>query len=473
MSQKAKAVAQPRGFQVIVAENIADGGFVAMPDLETMRGGVSFAPMPRAEETQRAFPETENGGFQHAHWGNADNFPTLVRQKLERVPIAQQTIYRLVAMMYGNGIAWRDNATGEVPAPAIAAEIRDWMQQCRFQTLCWPGICTDYRYLQNAFVEFTLSKDRKRITGAYWKQAEHTRLSVQNEKTFEVEYILYHPKFAWGTGVHPEETVKIPLFNPTVVSAAEFFGETNARGTGWLKGKKFAMHLYFPTPGMTYYARPLGIMGLMADDSWVDVSADVPKIVRAMQRNQILVKYQLFIPDQYFIDRHQNWAMMSFEEQQTIFKNKLKDINTALEGTTNAYASLAQMVRQDRVTGTVTGKIEIHAVEDKAKTDVWVPSSLSADSQIVTSLGGSAAMMNLQKEGGSMGAGSGSSQREDYNISIALNTMEQDILLEALRVVAAYNGWNASPYVQHDRHTTLNENSSGIVPAAQPVPING
>jgi uncharacterized protein (DUF39 family) len=77
--------------------------------------------------------------------------------------------------------------------------------------------------------------------------------------------------------------------------------------------------------------------------------------------------------------------------------------------------------------------------------------------------------MGLAPEGGKMGAGSGSDQRESYNTGISLNTIEQDILLEPLNWIATFNAqtnpdWDVTFYIDHTMHTTTNNIETGLVP---------
>jgi len=126
--------------------------------------------------------------------------------------------------------------------------------------------------------------------------------------------------------------------------------------------------------------------------------------------------------------------------------------------------------------GTHRGKIVIEPIETKVKNDHWVPSSEKADAQIVQALGIHPSQMGLQPQGGKMGAGSGSDQRESYNTGISLNTIEQDLILEPLNWIATYNAqtdpdWDITFMIDHTRHTTINNKEDGLQPSPTTIEV--
>jgi hypothetical protein len=120
--------------------------------------------------------------------------------------------------------------------------------------------------------------------------------------------------------------------------------------------------------------------------------------------------------------------------------------------------------------------VEIIAVDDKVKKDAWVPSSNAADAQIVQGLGLHPSQVGLQPEGGKMGAGSGSDQRESFNTGITVNTIDQNILLEPLNWIATYNAqvdpeWDVTFFIDHTYHTTTNKQEDGMQPTETTIEV--
>lgn len=419
--------------------------------------------LPQKKDVSQApYDDMETSGYKWAPWGKNDRLPTEIRSKIEKVPMAGVAIYKLTAMMYGNGLAYYRNSDLESGNTniqrAYEPKIEAWMKKNRLRNKWLIPQFVDYRYNMNTFSELILNTRQDMITGLYHHSSEFCRLDVQNERTFDIDKMLMSPKFGSFSEPREDEYKKIPLFR--------WYDEDNFLGK--LKGYNFAYHSHLRTPGTTYYARPFWI-GLFQKNGWIDASISVPKIVNAMMSNQIRLKYQILIPESYFHVRHLDWDSYTDEKRNAIIDDLINHINNNLGNTDNAYASICTVFKEDSVTGNAQGKVEISAIDDKVKKDSWVPSANAADAQIVQGLGLHPSQVGLSPEGGKMGAGSGSDQRESFNTGISLNTIDQEIVLEPLNFVAEFNSrvdpdWDVTFFIDHTTHTTTNKQESGLEP---------
>jgi len=418
------------------------------------------------------FPDYETSGYRWAPWGANDCLPTQIRQAIYDVPMAAQAIYRLTQMMYGNGLAYAKNQDiqravddGTLVAPrARISKVEAWLRSNRILTNWLPAQFLDYRMTMNCFTEMILSRDKQAVTNIFHKPAEFCRLSVQNETSMKIDELYFSPQFADGYSPQNDAIKAIRLYD--WMAEASFFRR--------LVGYKFAWHSKFETPGTTYYARPLW-MGLFRKNGWIDVSRRVPEVVNAMMNNQIILKYHVLIPESYFEVRYPEWNTYTHEAREKLIDDLIDTINDTLAGTKNAFASITTIFKQD-LQGQAMGKIEIIAVDDKLKKDAWVPSSSVADAQIVQGLGLHPSQVGLAPEGGKMGAGSGSDQREAFNTGITVNTIDQQIVLEPLNWIAGFNSqmdpdWDITFYVDHTWHTTTNKQESGMQPSDSTIQI--
>ena len=227
---------------------------------------------------------------------------------------------------------------------------------------------------------------------------------------------------------------------------------------------EFAYHTYFPTPGSIFYGIPWW-KALFEKEGWLQVSANVPKIILAMHANQVSIKYMITIPESYFLARYENWQTLDIDKKQNLINNKINEINSVLTGAANSGKTISQVVKEDPISHNVYGNITIEAIDDKFKRDSWLPDSNVSDAQIVQGFGEHPSQIGLAPQGGKMGAGSGSDQRESYNTSITLNTPDQQVVLEPLNFISRFNGWGVEFYVDHTYHTTTNHQESGMIPA--------
>lgn len=407
-----------------------------------------------ADKTTPPVPTWTDNGVSWAFWGDNDLLPTTMRQKMEAVPIAGATLEKKTSMMIGEDLIWVKTEDyrrfGLAAEQVYVPEVEDFMEANRIETEWWPAQCADYSLHYNSFSEFALSRDRSKITGLYHIAAEHGRLSKANARN-QVDWLLYSMHFPFGTAQNDASRVPIPLYK-------WYDRESFLAG---LRNWRFAWHTRFPTPGMIYYARPWWI-GLFKDNGWMDVSAAVPRIVSAMQRNQMTLKYVIAIPESYFIIMHPEWMGYTNEKRQEIIDTKVKELNTYLSGVENVYKSISFVFRQHEVTGVAMGKIEITPIDDKAKQGVWVPDSYAADAQIVQGFGIHPTNMGLTSNSGSMGAGSGSDKMQTYNQGILLNTKDQRLALEPLNYASVYNNWGLTCVVKHTTLTTQDNNRQGV-----------
>lgn len=408
-------------------------------------------------------PTWADGGTRWVWWGHNDRFPTDLSTKVAAVPIAGATLDKKVRMMCGNGIVYyrtADLAKGAAVERQYIPEVEEFLEANRIETEWFPAQAADFCLPYNAFSEMVLSEDQTRITNIFHISAEHARLSRPNAKN-QVDFLVYSYHFPFGTAANDENRIAIPLYK--WYDSRNFFNN--------LRGKKMAWHTRFPTPGLIFYARPWWV-GLFKEDGWMDVSSDVPKIVRAMQKNQVKLRYIIYIPETYFIIRHPNWMTYTDKARQDVIDGKVTELNDYLSGTDNVAKSLSMVFKENEITGAAMGKIEIMAVDDKFKGDAWVPDSYAADQQIVQGLGMDPSQMGLAPQSGKMGAGSGSDKRESYNLMITLNTIEQRLILEPLNYISKVNGWGVTFAVDHTAHTTTNNKEDGLLPSNQTTKIN-
>ena len=403
-------------------------------------------------------PQGEIYTAKHANWGRNDQLPTEIRCAIERVPMAGAAVAKLSKMMYGEGLYYYSDQefveTGNI-RKAHNPEVEAFLRRNFIHTRFIPQQIMNYRLYMNTFSEIGLSRDFKKITNLYAHHAEYARLSKRNDKNYRVEHLYLSADFINATLSHDKRRYRrLALFDWT--ESERFMRD--------LRSYRFAWHSKMETPGNIYYATPFWI-GLFQKDGWLDVSANVPKIISAMQNNQISIKYQILVPLSYFRIRYPEWDSYDNTQRDEVIMGFESKLNNALTGTDKQFRSIFTVLNDDPSYAGEQGRIEIIAIDDKAKKGVWVPDSNAADAQIVQSLGLHPSQVGLSPEGGKMGAGSGSDQREAYNTEISNNTIDQQIVLEPLNYIAQFNNWGVTFAFEHMKHTTTNEQESGLIPS--------
>jgi hypothetical protein len=428
-------------------------------------GGYNPPTSTGDENTIVPLPREDTDGWRWANWGSNDRQPTDIRTKIMQSPMASSTVYKLIRMSYGNGLAYYKNsdrakAKGGKIERAYVPQVEEWLEENRIPTKFLQPKIADFRFNMNVFSEMILNRRRDFITGLYHKTAEFSRLSKQNEETMMIDWLYYSSHFPTNQA-HADNMKRIRLLP---------WWKTNQFIEQYSRDYKFAWHGRFETPGIKYYARPYWL-GLFRKNGWIDASIAVPEIVNAMMRNQVVLLYQISIPESYYeIRHHGKWDSYTADEREVIIEKHIDLINQELSGIENNYKSISTVFRENEINGSPEGKIEILAIDDKVKKDSWVPTSDVADAQVVQGFGLHPSQMGLGNGGKSMGAGSGSDQREGYNTEISTNTIEQDVILEDLNWVARFNAkayaeWGITFFMDHTFHTTTNNQESGLQPS--------
>ena len=444
----------PKPFVFEVHRNVATGAFQVSASTDTLG---HLAPVNTDDEpTRLSVPHEVDFGWLWAPYGADDRQPSVIREKVNKVPMAGQAMYRLMSMMYGNGLCYHLNSdleNGTTVKRAYLPEVESWLKRNRIRHKWLVPQFYNYRYNVSTFSEIIFNRRKDYVTGIFHKETEFCRKSRQNPDTLRSEYLFYSADFSnklYGTLRHGRA---IPLHD--WMADEEWIQN--------MRGYKMAWHSYLPTPGMIHYPTPPWI-GLFKEKGWMDVSASVSEIVDSLQHNQMKLVYQILIPVNYYQARYPDWNNFTVEKKRAMMEKTSIDLERGLTDVENAGKSITTHYNTDRA-GNPMGKIEIVAIDDKLKRDSWVPSANAADAQINQGLGLHPSQLGLAPEGGKMGAGSGSDQREAWNSQINLNTLEQDIVLEPLNWISEFNDWGVTFFIDHTHHTTTNNQEDGQVPS--------
>lgn len=399
----------------------------------------------------RIYEEGFEGPDDLAPWGETNEYPKEVREKLELATIAPMVMYKLVQLQYGDGIKYyrrtfKDGKEGAdfTPIPEIDAFFkRSNINRYFLETL------VDYRYVMNTFNEYIFNNRKDKITRIGHLEAEFSRVSTQEKKTLLRPFLYYSAK--WPSPAS-DDLVKIHLIDR----------KDPQKSIKRNKAKKMAYHTYFPSPGRTTYAMPFW-GGLYRKDGWLDVSIDTPEIINAMHRNQITLKYHIQIPLDYWPARFPEWDKYQPTEKEKRIQETYKLMDEMLVGKQNQLKTFYSHFGVNQLTNKEIPGFKIDAIDDKVKKEQYIPNSQAADQQIVQTLGLDPSLVGLQPTGGKMGAGSGSDKRVSMLNAVALMPAEMQIVLEPLYIVAEFNNWGDDVVFAfpHQLPTRLDENSSG------------
>jgi hypothetical protein len=399
---------------------------------------------------------------EHAAWGASDSLPRKILTRLSQVPIASRAVFDMASLLVGRGVLYVSDADlqkGESNiSRAFDSEIDAFIRRNRLYTATLYGLANDISSIYNGFVECITDSFGEKIIQIRRLPATNCRLSRLSETTMRSDFLYYSNEFGVGLLPNyndPKSVVKLPLFDPDDFGAIE---RMKAEGI-----THFAYHIKPPSPQYGYYAvAPWN--GIYLDSGWADVAAAVPRIVKAMQDNQIALKYIIWISEQYMISRFPRWSSMLEPQRKAAQDQVTAEIERKIVGVDRVFSSLT-MIAKEGPDGKMYGKIQVVPIEDKAKTGTWIPDTAAANREILYGHMANPTLVGIQAQGGAE-AGSGSDKLQSRNNSVSQFAILQELLYEPLNfLVKEWNGWAYTFLVDNIIHTTTNNQESGIVPS--------
>lgn len=434
------------------------GGTYSVRSLNAKTGMVISAKAEDSAKpaTKQGFVDgTEDGNTDKwQNWGADNLWPTRVRKIMEASTVAAPLVFKAVCQMYGTGLTYwvekreADKITkdfSEIP------EVEEFLENNNVDYIALERMM-DFKYFNNLWNEFIFNHKFTKIVETNHLEGEFCRVSQQNEKSHEFEFIGFLGN--WETP-DLKKVEKIPNIDWKRKSVNDIFKAAKSKN-------KFAVHSKFPSPGRPIYGAPAH-QALYNNKGWLTYSNRIPRILNAMLDNGMKLKYHIQIPSSYWKSVYDKWQTYSEEKKTELKKAKLEEMHKWLTGDDSSMSSFISEFATDKVTGKKLPGWEITEIKDSSTLDKEIISSQESDSHISRALGIDPSLAGLQPQGGKMGAGSGSDKRTAFQNAISMSKAEQLVVLDFLYVIGKVNKWPKGLKwgFQHEIPTTLNEDKSG------------
>lgn len=394
-------------------------------------------------------------------WGEDNNLPNTVMDKIGKSDPLAANIDHNIKMMYGQGVKpFLSNIVDGVEQLEVCTDERvlAFMENNDI-----PGYfleqCADMATFYQTYPEVILTRDLSEIYSLRHKEASFSRLGVADKKTGEIVKHFYSAAWADGTA----------RLDNTVVS--EILNRHNPLGD--LRNRiskrsyvtpRFMMHIYFPTPGRVYYQSP-SYYSIFRSGSY-DYSTMIWHFKKALMKNGLKTRYIIYISDKYWldifneekIDRTNSEKVKERKEAEYAkFRNFLSNEENAGKGLTVKKTMIpsGNSVVEEKyiVIETVDSNIKGgEFLEDSSE----VSNSINYATNVHPSLIGS-------PPGKTTGSMSGTDKRELFHIKAAMMAAYRDRLLRPLYLVKSFNNfpknlvWKVLDY----EFTTLDNNKTG------------
>lgn len=365
-------------------------------------------------------------------WGPDNLYPNKLLADAATNPVLSNALGWVSKAIYAGGIEYGImDAEGNFQKVVIP-ELDAIFKASSFPKQLYMGI-SSMKVLGNAFPEFILSKDRKKIVRISFIDASFCRWSKFKDNGHEFCYVDANWDLNFGRVYL--ETTTIP------VDAIRLDGY--GQEAQWMKEQREYKYImpgvYLPTLGRRYYAVPQ--WASIRESGWLSYANQIPKFKEAYLNNASHIKYVIHVPFSWWLWKYPKFESLSAEERQQIRKEEHDRFDSFLVGYENAGKSIMLTYRDDpsfQQQGYTQWKIE--TIDKKVIEGILTDDVLETTQMIHTAVGVDGTLVG-NSPGSKMGGGSGSDKREAFNIFMRLTTPEQEILFRPLEVMAEYNGY--------------------------------
>lgn len=311
----------------------------------------------------------------------------------------------------------------------------------------------------NVWCRMEYDKKGKDIYFIRHREAAFSRWEMQNSRG-EINWHYY----CSGWDKQPN-TDKYPIIASRVLDEFNAVQELKAYAALKNRPNGFIFSAYMPSPGHPYYSRPSWYS--IFSSGWYDHSVMVPKLKKAILKNQLGVKYIIYVSPKYFedifrkehIDKNDPVAVKARVEKE---KQAWNDYLSGEQNANKAILSLKDIIPTASGAAAEQKWIEIVPVQNDLKGGEYIDDTESTANIICYAMGVHSALIGATPGKNSNSIG-GSNARELYLMKQALMKPVVDRCLRSLKVVKEYNGWDKNIFINVPEYifTTLDQNKSG------------
>jgi hypothetical protein len=367
-------------------------------------------------------------------WGTDNKEPHHLIEAAESNPVLMSTLSFIVRALYNGGIEYGSNITENGKKrfiPAEIPEIDDLLECSNASRQAMTGL-QSLKMVGNTFPEIILSKNRKKLVRVGFLDASECRWGRSSERGIITNC---HVSANWKhtNGIFKEEyTTRVPVLDNT-------HNELEALRNG--KHYKYILQGgNMPMLGYKYYSQPL--WNSLRVSEWLDYANQIPKFKASYLKNATHIKYLVHIPESWWVWSKPDFDELSTEERQAYIDSVHDDFESFLQGVENAGKSIIMTFRDDPDMLGAHGysQWKIEPIDKKVMDNILGEDLLDITQIIYQAVGVHATLLGGAPGASNLGAGSGSDQREAYNIFMALSSFDQEVIMRPFNLALKYNG---------------------------------
>ena len=396
-------------------------------------GAVSYgSTVKKVSVNEEIFERFTFDGTEYACWGGSNRFPEEALDVIGKTGVLSTGLNYKCRCCYGQGVlpvtlTGLDENNREKYAPVNDRALLNYLRGYTFRSYHTAAF-RDLIKLGNCFPVFVFNADGSRIIRTEAVNARHCRISL--DKTKLLLFGEFDRRF-------PDDTAKV---FPMLDEADPFTHLQILKEQGRLKGKCVAfprIRNYFSSND--YYALP--DWDTAWKSGWLDIAHKIPTFLKKAYSNAMNLMWHIQIPDTYWEKKFPEESFESTADREKAINDYLDSFEEQLTSEENPAKTLTTGFSLNE-SGKAEEKWVIERLENEIKAEDRLSTSAAANSEILFSLMVNPSVLGAGMPGGPYAgnAGSGSDIREGLLVSLILNYIEKQQVLDPVELMLEYNG---------------------------------
>jgi hypothetical protein len=389
------------------------------------------------KETAKIKPEVDEttaGKFKVSPWFEDNNYPEVLKDYLRKSAVLGSAIDYKVRLAAAKGLM-AVKITGYTKEGKEQYEIVDNPKLQRFlngrmvRRYLFEAYQNLYQY-GNAFPQLIFADQKDRIAVIKSIDAPYCRYTVKNNKGVIEKCIV--------SGKWPDDISGKEDFD--AIDVLDLDGTPDMIEARAKQLRNFIYPINLNTSGNEYYQLPPWDTAKKAGH--VDISTKIATYINKMFDNQMAIKYHIKIPYAYWDEKYPKEQYHTIELKKKRQEKIQKDLDTLEENLTTAHNAKKAIISHFRINqqGKPEEKWEIDVIDDKYKSDEYLPQSAASNAEILTSLNIHPAVKGLSLSAGPYSNSEGGSNiREAFLVDNALAWLDRQEVLDPVDLMMRFN----------------------------------
>ena len=390
---------------------------------------------------------------EYAYWGDNNRYPEDALDIIGKTGVLSTGLNYKCRCCYGQGVLpavvagmGEDNKVRY--EPMNNKEVLNYLRGYSFRNYHTTAF-RDLIKLGNCFPVFIFDQSGEKILRVSILNARHCRLSIDKTR------LVLFGNFARSV---PDDTAPVL---PVLDESDPALHLQILKAQGKLKGNCVAfprIRNYFSNND--FYAMPDWDTAWRS--GWIEVAHKIPTFLKKAYKNAMSLMWHIQIPDTFWEAKFPKEAYQSTKDREKAINKYLDDFEENLTSEDNPAKSLITGFSLNE-NGKAEEKWVIERLENSIKAEDRLSTSAAANSEILFSLMVNPSVLGAGLPGGpySGNAGSGSDIREGLLVSLILNYIEKQQVLDPIELMFEFNGIHDIELVYHNIIlTTLDKGKS-------------